>query len=664
MPRSLLRGRSFFLSSERIRQSWLKKGGSEMNTPKRQLSWLSVVCLALLSACGGGGDGDAAGSPGTIQLESTVFDAVEGTSINIRVARSAGSAGAASVDYAITDRTAVAGSDYEAANNALTGTITYPDQGFGNRTISVRIIDDNIAEGAESFAVTLSNVSGATLGANSSATVTILDNDSAALSAFGAITELNSVTVGGIRYDANAANVTMNGLPASVSDLKVGQVVALEGEANLSDGTGTASEIFYAATVIGPVEHIEAALNRLIVMGQTVLTHEDTAFDPSIDPDTFAGLALGAITQISGFFNDAGELLATRIDPDTTSADVRLIGVVSGLDLDNMLFSINRLTIDYGSASLIDLPGGIPSDGLLVFVHGSLTDGVLVVNQIGSVSNSSNAPGERVRLAGIVTRLTSATDFDLNGFPITTDANTGFVGGAVGDLQTNAAITIDGEVAAGGDTVLASLVTFGEPVIGRMTRAFDFEHFSHLSVFGLSSITVTQASDFSIEVTVAETFIDDVDVTQDGDTVTLGGDHTQLFSARVTVPALNQLDVDAEALAHVTLRNFDQAQLSVNVAGVSSLRGEGLRIGTLMATVSGVSWLDFGDIRPIGNAHIEISGVSQATLNMEVGSTLTGSVTTGQGTGESRLFYFGANVTETVATDSLSRVLRLGDTKP
>ena len=156
------------------------------------------------------------------------------------------------MDYAISDGTAVAGSDYT-VNGGNTGTINYADQVSQNRTISIWIVDDNVAEGPETFTVTLSNVSGATLGANSSATVSIIDNETAALSAFGKITALNSVTVNGIRYATNATNVSIDGLPANVSDLKVGQVVALTGSANLSDGTGFANEIFYSATVIGPV---------------------------------------------------------------------------------------------------------------------------------------------------------------------------------------------------------------------------------------------------------------------------------------------------------------------------------------------------------------------------------------------------------------------------
>jgi hypothetical protein len=130
------------------------------------------------------------------------------------------------------------------------------------------------------------------------------------------------------------------------------------------------------------------------------------------------------------------------------------------------------------------------------------------------------------------------------------------------------------------------------------------------------------------------------------------------------MPVLNQIDVGAGALANVTLEDFDQMQMTVNVGGVSSLRGEGLQIVDLTAAVSGVSVLDLGDIRPIGNASIDVSGVSQATLNMEPGSALTGSVRTGQGTGHSTLFYYGTNVTVNVTTDSLSRVIKLGDSRP
>ncbi len=626
----------------------------------KAVSGVLFVSSLLFAACGSGGGGSDGNAPGTIQLAETSFDARERSVINIRVARSGGSSGVASVDFATADGTAVGGSDYTAAN----GTLTWPDGVSGNQTISIPITDDNSAEFSESFTVTLSNVSGATLGANSSATVDIIDNDVAVLSAFGSITALNSATVNGIRYETNATNVRINGLPANVSDLKLGQVVALEGEANFSNALGRADEIHYSASVIGPVENIDATAKRLIVMGQTVLTNADTVFDPSIDPDTFAGLALGTTTQISGFLNAAGDTVTTRIEPDTTSTGVQLIGTIAGLDLTNMLFSINRLTVDYSNATLIDLPMGMPANGLLVIVRGALTNGILVADEIASIDNPAATPGERVLLGGIITRFASSTDFDLNGIPIMTNTSTGYVNGNAGDLQANAEITIDGEVSSGGDTVLANTVTFGRPEFNRTTLTYDFDNFTKISVLGLADVLVAQGEDFSIEVTADADVINDVQVIQTGDTVSFGLNNTQLYNVVVMMPALNQIDVGANALANVTLKDFDQMQMTVNVGGVSVLRGEGLQIGDLTATVSGVSLLDCGEIRPIGNANIDVSGVSQATLNMEVGSTLAGSVRTGQGTGVSRLFYYGTNVNVNVTTDALSILTRLGDTRP
>ena len=631
-----------------------------MNTRRKMNLCSAVVLLTFLAACGGGG-GDSAPQPsGTIQFAQTAYDVVEGTNVNIFVVRSGGNSGVATVDYATSDGTAVSGSDYPTTS----GSFTYANQSDGNRTIGVLITDDDTAEGPESFTVTLSNVTGATLGADSTVTINIIDNDAGAVSAFGPITELNSATVNGIRYNTDVATVDVDGMPASVADLKVGQIVAIEGEANFSDATGRADRIFYSASVIGPVENIDATLDRLIVLGQTVSTNADTVFDSSIDPDTFAGLAVGETVQISGLRNADGEFVASRIEPDTTSTGVQLIGTVSGLDLANMLFALDRLPVDYSSATVIDLPMGMPADGMLVGVRGSLTNGILVVTEIASINNLVATPGERGHLGGFITRFVSATDFDLNGFPVTTNTSTRFVNGVVGDLQANAEITIDGVASAGGDVVLANQVTIGRPVSDRTTMPFDFESFSNISVFGFSRVTVVQGSDFSIEVTANSDIFGDIEVTQNGDTVTFGSNNTLFLNATVTMPVLNRLDVADGSLANVTLRNFDQMQMTVNVGGVSLVRGEELLIGDLTAAVSGVSLLDFGGIRPIGNANINISGVSQATLNMEVGSSLAGSVTTGQGTGVSRLYYFGTNVTETVTTDSLSRVVRLGDTKP
>ena len=71
------------------------------------------------------------------------------------------------VDYATSDGTATAGSDY----TSTSGTLTF-DAGTTSKTISVSIADDETDESDETFTVTLSNASGADLG-TSTATGTI-----------------------------------------------------------------------------------------------------------------------------------------------------------------------------------------------------------------------------------------------------------------------------------------------------------------------------------------------------------------------------------------------------------------------------------------------------------------------------------------------------------
>jgi hypothetical protein len=168
----------------------------------------TILFLLVLAACGGSSGGGGSNLPGTIQLGSTTYDITEGAVINIMVTRSGGSSGVASVDYATVDGTAAAGADYPATN----GTLTFADGVSGNQTISITITDDNTAEIAEAFTVTLSNVSGATLGANSSATVNII-NDSGGL----------PIT------DGNAQEITVAVLEAVTSTVDVIDILDIVG---------------------------------------------------------------------------------------------------------------------------------------------------------------------------------------------------------------------------------------------------------------------------------------------------------------------------------------------------------------------------------------------------------------------------------------------------
>lgn len=487
------------------------------------------------------------------------------------------------------------------------------------------------------------------------------------ITAHGVITGMGGVTINNTRYTTNAATVTINGEPGTLSELRHGQIVTVSGRINADGQSGTANSIHYDANLIGPVENLDAANNRLTVMGQMVLIDSDTQFASSIDPETLTGLPIGSIVQLSGHADAAGAIRATRVEPDDTNAELQIIGKVAGLDIGNLLFSINRLTVDYSGAVLIDLSGSAPTDGMMVKAIGALSGRLFVVERLVAAPDLAGNNGQRVQTSGLITRFNSSTDFDINHSAARTDAGTAFLNGDAGDLSLNTELVIDGDFDSGG-RISANRVIFGRLVDETASLAFDFSNFTDVSILSVFKVTVIQGPEYSVEVTGDADIVNNVRVTQTGATVSFellsGNNNAETLDAVVTMPVLNRIDTNANAVAHVTLRDFNQDQMMVNVGGVSYLRGEGLTIRDLMSTVSGVSLLDFGDIRPIAEANIDINGVSQATLNMDVGSALTGSVGTGQGTGISTLFYYGTNVNVNVATDGLSRVTRLGGTKP
>ena len=86
---------------------------------------------------------------GVIQFAETSYDVVEGEYVTISVVRSHGG-GIIEAGYTTSDGTAVSGSDYPATS----GRVTFARR-TTNQDIKIFIADDNLAEGQESFTVTL-----------------------------------------------------------------------------------------------------------------------------------------------------------------------------------------------------------------------------------------------------------------------------------------------------------------------------------------------------------------------------------------------------------------------------------------------------------------------------------------------------------------------------
>ena len=126
------------------------------------------------------------GSSG-IQLSASSYSGSEnGGTITITVNRTGDTSGSASASFRTSD---VAGlQSCTVANGRASercdyvtalGTVRFA-AGESSKTITIPLINDVLIEGSETFTISLSNAVGATLGSSTAATVTILDNDSAA----------------------------------------------------------------------------------------------------------------------------------------------------------------------------------------------------------------------------------------------------------------------------------------------------------------------------------------------------------------------------------------------------------------------------------------------------------------------------------------------------
>ncbi len=121
-----------------------------------------------------------------VQLSALSYTVNEGQpSVNISLTRTGDTTSSASVGLATSDSAGLQNCNIvngiASSRCDYIGTLSTVNFGPGetSKTISILIVDDAYAEGNESFTINLSNASGATLGTQAVATITITDNDSA-----------------------------------------------------------------------------------------------------------------------------------------------------------------------------------------------------------------------------------------------------------------------------------------------------------------------------------------------------------------------------------------------------------------------------------------------------------------------------------------------------
>lgn len=112
--------------------------------------------------------------PGTLEFSAADYVVTEGnTNVAVQILRSGGTTGQLNVDFLTANGTATATKDYQ----ALSTNVTFLD-GESVKTVLVRVLDDTFVEDNETVLLALTNIVGeGTLGAQSSSTITIVNDD-------------------------------------------------------------------------------------------------------------------------------------------------------------------------------------------------------------------------------------------------------------------------------------------------------------------------------------------------------------------------------------------------------------------------------------------------------------------------------------------------------
>jgi len=307
------------------------------------------------------------GSSGTVQFSSATYSVAEsGGTATITVTRTGGSDGVASVSYATSDGTATQPSDYTAAS----GTLNWAAGNSDDKTFSVTINNDGSGESNETVNLTLSNFSGATEGGQSTATLTINDDDSV-------------VTV-------SATDVSPTSTSPGTTDVPFVRL-------GVATDSGTADITSVGATLTGTA--VDADISSFDVYGSN-----DDAFDSGEDTllgsATFSSKAAEVSGLTFGVEQTPTKYLFLVLDIDADAVESHTAGLqVDQSDITVSGGTVNTFSVDTGGDT--SLPVELSS-----FSATSTTKGVKLnwrteteVNNIGfNVYRSDTKDGKYVKI--------------------------------------------------------------------------------------------------------------------------------------------------------------------------------------------------------------------------------------------------------------------------
>ena len=356
-------------------------------------------------------------------------DVIGGNAV-VTVTRTGGTAGSVTVNYASSDLTARAGSDY----TAVSGSLTFA-AGQSSVTFLVPVAQDALVEGAESVLLTLSNPqpsASASLGL-ATATLTIVDAD---------------FLPGTVNFAAANYSVDEAGTNAVVTVIRTnGTTGVITVNYATSDGSARAGADYSASSGILSFADGETNKSILIPIVLDAISEPSETFDVSLSGPTSGGAVLGSqtTTRVTIINND----IATFGNLAFSAAAANVLdaaGVVT-LTINRLGGSQSNLMVSVISQAGTAVPGAdyVNINTNLVFTNGQtaatvdvpvLRNPVIKGDTTFTVYMTNLTGGASLTVPSVVTVTINEADFG--------PGEIGFssVSFLVGENQTNAVVTV------------------------------------------------------------------------------------------------------------------------------------------------------------------------------------------------------------------------------
>jgi VCBS repeat-containing protein len=264
----------------------------------------------------------------SLSINDVAVNEAAGT-MSFTVTLSVASGQSVSVNYATSNGTATAGTDYTAGS----GTLTFAP-GVTSQTVTINISEDTIFEGSEALNVTLSSATNATV-ADGAGVGTITDNDAAPTIA--SVSAASAVEATSLVHTVTLSNASSSATTFSLS---------------LTDGTATGGGVDYASTltnaefsngvtITGSTITVPAGVTSFTV---TVPTSSDTIAEAN---ETYT-LAVGSASG-TGTIND--DDATPTVSSVTAATQVEGVALVHTVTLSNPSSSVTTFAYTLGGGS-------------------------------------------------------------------------------------------------------------------------------------------------------------------------------------------------------------------------------------------------------------------------------------------------------------------------